>query len=110
MGPAVSNHRRHGVNVQIIADAAGRLVQATAALPGSTHDLTAARTHGTSALASKDVMTFAHKDYRDARSRVRAPSRDTAFGGSCHVRRGPSNGPTRSIRACSELAIATLTT
>ena len=39
-------HKRHGVNVQVIADAAGRLVWASAALPGSTHDLTAARTHG----------------------------------------------------------------
>ena len=35
-------HRRHGMNVQVIADAAGRLVWASAALPGSTHDLTAA--------------------------------------------------------------------
>jgi hypothetical protein len=39
-------HKRHGVNVQIIADAAGRLVWASAALPSSTHDLTAARTRG----------------------------------------------------------------
>jgi hypothetical protein len=35
-------HRRHGMNVQVIADAAGRLVWASAALPGSAHDLTAA--------------------------------------------------------------------
>ena len=39
-------HRRHGMNVQVIADAAGRLVWASVALPGSAHDLTAARTHG----------------------------------------------------------------
>jgi hypothetical protein len=39
-------HRRHGVNVQVIADAAGRLIWASAALPGAAHDLTAARTHG----------------------------------------------------------------
>jgi hypothetical protein len=38
--------RRHGVNVQVIADPAGRLVWASAALPGATNDLTAARTHG----------------------------------------------------------------
>ena len=34
-------HKRHGVNVQVIADAADRLIWASAALPGSTHDLTA---------------------------------------------------------------------
>ena len=55
-------HKRHGVNVQVIADAIGRLVWASAALPGSTHDLTAARTHGIiDALTSADVMTFADK-------------------------------------------------
>ncbi|WP_157441547.1 transposase family protein, partial [Actinoplanes awajinensis] len=36
-------HKRHGVNVQVIADAAGRLIWASAALPGRTHDLSAAR-------------------------------------------------------------------
>jgi len=30
-------HKRHGVNVQVIADAAGRLVRASPALPGSTY-------------------------------------------------------------------------
>jgi hypothetical protein len=39
-------HQRHGVNVQVIADALGRLVWASAALPGATHDLTAACAHG----------------------------------------------------------------
>lgn len=35
-----SKHTRHGVNVQVIADAAGRLVRASPALPGSENDLT----------------------------------------------------------------------
>lgn len=34
-------HQRHGVNVQVIADAAGRLAWASPALPGAVHDLTA---------------------------------------------------------------------
>jgi hypothetical protein len=38
-------HRRYGVK-QVIADPAGRLVWTSAALPGSSHDQTAARTHG----------------------------------------------------------------
>jgi hypothetical protein len=55
-------HKRHGVNVQVIADAAGRLVWASPALPGAAHDLTAARGHGIiDALTSADVMTFADK-------------------------------------------------
>jgi hypothetical protein len=41
-------HRRHGGNVQVIADAVGRLAWASAALPGAVHDLTAARTHRSS--------------------------------------------------------------
>ncbi len=36
-------HKRHGMNVQVIADAVGRLVWASPALPGATHDLSAAR-------------------------------------------------------------------
>ena len=54
-------HQRHGVNVQVVADAAGRLVWASPALPGSVHDLAAARTHDiVDALSKAEVMTFAH--------------------------------------------------
>ena len=35
-------HKRHGVNVQVLTDPFGRLLWASPALPGSTHDLTAA--------------------------------------------------------------------
>ncbi len=38
-------HRRHGVNVQVVTDPAGRLLWISPALPGRTHGLTAARTH-----------------------------------------------------------------
>ncbi|GGU80076.1 hypothetical protein GCM10010275_13470 [Streptomyces litmocidini] len=37
---------RHGMNVQSLADPFGRPLRASPALPGSTHDLTAARHHG----------------------------------------------------------------
>lgn len=67
-------HRRHGVNVQVIADPAGRLVWASAALPGSTHDLTAARAHANiDTLTSENVMTFAGKAYQGAHSSIRTP-------------------------------------
>lgn len=39
-------HKRHGMNVQVLTDPVGRLLWASPALPGSTHDLTAARQHG----------------------------------------------------------------
>ncbi|WP_075692954.1 IS5/IS1182 family transposase, partial [Streptomyces acidiscabies] len=38
-------HRRHGVNVQVVTDPTGNLLWISPALPGRTHDLTAARTH-----------------------------------------------------------------
>ncbi|MDX3533561.1 transposase [Streptomyces sp. MB09-01] len=38
-------HRRHGVNLQVVTDPAGRMLWISPSLPGRTHDLTAARTH-----------------------------------------------------------------
>ncbi|WP_432190516.1 transposase family protein [Streptomyces sp. Tue6028] len=38
-------HRRHGMNVQAVTDPEGKLLWISPALPGRTHDLTAARTH-----------------------------------------------------------------
>ncbi|MEU1853876.1 transposase family protein [Streptomyces sp. NPDC019990] len=40
-----AEHRRHGVNVQVVTDPAGEVLWISPALPGRTHDLTAARTH-----------------------------------------------------------------
>ncbi|MFJ8939997.1 transposase family protein [Streptomyces sp. NPDC102365] len=40
-----SKHKRHGVNVQVVTDPSGEILWLSPALPGRTHDLTAARTH-----------------------------------------------------------------
>ncbi|MFF7082101.1 transposase family protein [Streptomyces lavendulae] len=40
-----AKHRRHGVNVQVVTDPTGEILWISPALPGRTHDLTAARTH-----------------------------------------------------------------
>ncbi|MFK4119967.1 transposase family protein [Streptomyces longwoodensis] len=40
-----AKHRRHDMNVQVLTDPAGELLWISPALPGRTHDLTAARTH-----------------------------------------------------------------
>ncbi|CAM5430598.1 hypothetical protein SHIRM173S_10582 [Streptomyces hirsutus] len=39
-------HKRHGVNVQVLADPFGRLLWASPALPGAVHDIRAAREQG----------------------------------------------------------------
>ncbi|AGZ45508.1 IS5/IS1182 family transposase [Actinoplanes friuliensis] len=58
-------HRRHGMNIQVVADPAGRLIWASPGLPGRTHDLTAARTHGLiDALTTAGVITFADRAYQ----------------------------------------------
>jgi DDE superfamily endonuclease/Helix-turn-helix of DDE superfamily endonuclease len=104
-------HRRHGVSVQVIADAAGRLVWASPALPGVTHDLTAARTHGIiDALNSAGVMTFADKGYQGAGGTVRTPFKRHRRRPKLSRRQKAVNKTHAKIRACGERAIATLKT
>lgn len=104
-------HKRHGVNVQVIADAAGRLVWASAALPGATHDLTVARAHGIiDALTSSNVMTFADKGYQGARGSVRTPFKRRRFRPKLSRRQKAVNRAHAKIRARGERAIATLKT
>jgi hypothetical protein len=99
------------VNVQVLADPAGRLVWASPALPGSTHDLTAARTLGlVDALTNADAMTFADKGYQGAGDPIR-----TRFKRHRHRRQLSRNQKSvnRShvkIRAFGERANATLKT
>ena len=79
------------MNVQVIADAAGRLIWASAALPGSTHDLTAARTHAIiDALTSNEVMTFADKAYQGAPDNVRTPFKRHRYRPKLSRRQRPS--------------------
>ncbi|MEH1055985.1 transposase family protein [Micromonospora sp. CPCC 206171] len=104
-------HKKHGVNVQVVADAAGRLVWASPALPGSTHDLTAARAHGIiDALTTADVMTFADKGYQGARGSVRTPFKRRCFRPKLSRRQKAINRANARIRARGERAIATLKT
>jgi len=63
------------MNVQVLTDPFGRLLWASPALPGSTHDLTAARHHGISdALAEASLKYWAGKAYQGAGEPVRARS------------------------------------
>ncbi|PPA57809.1 transposase family protein [Micromonospora chalcea] len=104
-------HKHHGVNVQVIADAAGRLAWASPALPGSVHDLTAARTHGIiAALTPADVMTFADKGYQEALGSVRTPFKRRRFRPKLSRRQKAVNRAHAKIHARGEHAIATLKT
>jgi hypothetical protein len=104
-------HKRHGVNVQVLADAAGRLVWASPALPGAVHDLTAARTHGLiDALTSTDVMTFADKGYQGAGGTVWTPFKRQPQRPRLSRRQKTVNRHHAKIRALGERAISTLKT
>ena len=55
---------RHGMSMQVIADAANCLVRASAPLAGAAHDLTAVRAHGIiRRLTSAEVMTLEDSTY-----------------------------------------------
>lgn len=98
-------HKRHGVNVQVLADPAGRLLWASPALPGSTHDLTAARHHGLiTALTSAAIATFADKGYLGAGGAVGTPHRGRGLVGY----RTRFNRHHATIRGVGERAVATL--
>lgn len=104
-------HRRHGMNAQVIADPAGRLVWASAALPGSAHDLTAARTHGIiDALTSANVMTFADKAYQGAGGTLRTPFKRHRYRPKLSRRQKAVNRSHARVRARGERAVATLKT
>ncbi|MFD7132916.1 transposase family protein [Streptomyces sp. NPDC059894] len=102
-------HKKHGMNVQILTDPAGRLLWASPALPGAIHDVRAAREHGIiDALAEADVNCWADKGYRGAGGTVRVPvwgRWETLSAGQQAVNRSHAK-----IRALVEPAIAALKT
>lgn len=69
-------HKAHGVNVQVIADPAGRLVWISPVLPGARHDMGAAREHGIiDALNTASIDTIADTAYQGGGPAVRTPQR-----------------------------------
>jgi hypothetical protein len=69
-------HKCHGVNVQVIADPAGRLVWISPTLPGARHDMGAAREHGIiDALAETGVIAVADTAYQGGGPAIRVPQR-----------------------------------
>ncbi|MFH9554529.1 transposase family protein [Streptomyces sp. NPDC017435] len=69
-------HRRHGVNVQVVADSTGKLLWISPALPGRTHDLTAARAHRIIRICERQgVPVLADRAYIGAGPWVTTPIR-----------------------------------
>ncbi|MGG7568812.1 transposase family protein [Streptomyces sirii] len=98
-------HKRHGMNVQVLTDPFGRLLWASPALPGSTHDLTAARQHGTiDALTGANLKCWADKAYQGAGGPVRVPFR----GRRLKRWKRRHNTTHAKIRCLGERAMATL--
>jgi len=100
-------HKKHGMNVQVIADPLGRLLWASPALAGAVHDVRAAREHGViEALAEVGITCWADKGSQGAGSTVRLPYRgrwDSLSTGQQAVNRAHAK-----VRALVERAIATL--
>ncbi|KOX32999.1 MULTISPECIES: IS5/IS1182 family transposase [unclassified Streptomyces] len=69
-------HRRHGVNVQVVADPAGKLLWIPPALPGRTHDLTTTRAHRIIRICERQgVPVLADRAYTGAGPWVTTPFR-----------------------------------
>ncbi|WP_435601825.1 IS5 family transposase [Streptomyces sp. YPW6] len=67
-------HRRHGMNVQVIARPDGTPLWFSRATPGRTHDLTAARAHGiVQACLTRQILVLADRAYQGAGATVRTP-------------------------------------
>jgi hypothetical protein len=69
-------HKVHGLNVQVLADPAGRLIWVSPPLPGARHDMGAAREHGIiAALNTAGISTIADTAYQGGGTAVRVPHR-----------------------------------
>jgi DDE superfamily endonuclease/Helix-turn-helix of DDE superfamily endonuclease len=100
-------HHKHGVNLQGLIDAAGVLLWVSGGLPGSVHDLTAARAHGViDATAGAEIQTLADKGYQGAGGTITTPVKGRNLtAGQRHVnwlinrRRGPGERAFATLKA-----------
>jgi hypothetical protein len=67
-------HKKHGMNVQVIARPDGTPLWFSRATPGRTHDLTAARAHGiVQACLTRQILVLADRAYQGAGATFRTP-------------------------------------
>ncbi len=104
-------HRRHGVTVQVITDPLGNLVWLSPALPGRTHDLTAARTHTIiDTLTNHHIRGFADKAYQGAGGTITTPRKPHKYRRKLTPEQKWVNHAHSAIRAHGERANAILKT
>ncbi len=73
-------HRHHGMNVQVLARPDGTPIWCSRALPGRTHDLTAARAHAVvQACLTRQILVLADRAYREADATPPSAPRTTAM-------------------------------
>jgi len=69
-------HKKHGMNLQVIAAPDGQILWVSGPLPGAVHDLTAARIWGlVRELAAAGLIVLADKGYIGAGQHIRTPYR-----------------------------------
>ena len=100
-------HKQHGGNIQILTDPTGYPVWVSDVEPGSTHDITAARTHALPALypaAAAGLPTLTDKGYVGAGIGIKIPTR----GRNLHTDNQTRNALISALRAPAERANALL--
>jgi hypothetical protein len=103
-----SKHKRHGVNVQVVTDQTGEMLWLSPALPGRTHDLTAARTHRIIRIcARRGVPILAGMAYIGAGDWVTTAKRHPP-GGELTLTEQTENRALSVARASVERAVARL--
>jgi len=103
-------HKRHGVNVQVLADTRGRLLWVSPALPGAVHDVHAARTHEIPETLTRHQMPcYADTAYLAAGPTIAVPYRRKPGRELSDGQKDVNTAHARN-RAPGERAVATLKT
>jgi hypothetical protein len=101
-------HRRHGVNVQVVTDPTGHTLWISPALPGRVHDLTAARAHRIIRICERQgVPVLADRAYQGAGPWV-TTGRKRPPGGELSPTQRTVNQPLAQARAPVERGMARL--
>jgi hypothetical protein len=102
-------HKRHGMNIQVLTDPFGWLLWASPALPGSTHDLAAARTRGIiDALTEAGIRCWADKASQGAGRPVPRPTAQAVAAPAQHhprqdpLRRRAGHGHSQGLAPAAE--------
>jgi hypothetical protein len=100
-------HRRYEVKIAALITPEGEALWTSPGLPGVTHDLTVARTHGIcGALAAAGILTLGDKGYQGADQPIHSPYKGKTLPASY----ADANKALNRLRAPGECAFAQLKT